>query len=193
MVFKRLKRLFLGRGKDKPASAAVTRQSTLPSDVSRMMEAVTFAEAGLTDYAQELVRREKLEPRKILVVEKGTGLTMSIMEYALKLAERLGSSVVLVNVVPVPGAQSQNGPLPLYKQHLIRSQEERVRQAALNYRHRADVIGIEFQHLVKFGDLKAALREVKQEIRRIELVIAGREVKPEKLQAHLTVPVFHLC
>ncbi len=190
-MLRRLKDLLRGRKKrEKPAEVEVTRQSTRRADYDRMMEAVTFAEAGLTDYAQEVMRRHSLEPRKILVVEQGLGLTPAVMEYALDLAERLRSALVILNVAPALGAGEE--PLPLYKQHLRNSLAERVRQAAQGYRQRAATKGIALQHLVKFSDLKTALTEVNREIRRIELVIASREVKLEKLEAGLSMPVFQI-
>jgi len=190
-VLKRLKNLFKGKKPPaKPPGVQVNRQSTLRSDYDRMMEAITFAEAGLTSYAQELLQRDRAEPRKILVVEKGEGLSPRVMEYALELAGRLGSALVILQVVSVPGGLKE--PLPLYKQHLLQSQAERSRRAVQEYRRQAEAKGITIQHLVKFGDLKEALTDVHRDIRRIELVIAGREVQPEKLEARLTVPVFHI-
>ncbi len=190
-MVKRLKDLWQARKKGRqPEEVQVKRQADIRSKYDRLTEAMTFAEAGLTDHAQELMRQGKREPRKILVVAHGDGWPQPVLEYALELAERLGSALVMLNVVPVPGSLKE--PVPLYKQHLLRTHEESARQAAQVYRQRAEARGIQVQQVVKFGDLKTALEGINREIRRIELVIASREVTKEKLEAGLNVPVFNI-
>jgi hypothetical protein len=74
---------FLGRIKEK--------LRRLSGKIEQHQQAVTFAELGEHDHAQELLQVQKVEEKKrgkLLVVGREASFSRELIDYALKMAER---------------------------------------------------------------------------------------------------------
>ena len=161
------------------------RQRNLGADYEETMMAVAFAEAGAPEQALDLLGRHGR--RKILVLGQENTFTEPVMEYATRLAERLGYELIALSVGTPAGKF-----LSTFGQHL---KEEFQRQAAADaavMEQKAARKNIPCTHVVKFGDVGKAVEEINREYRRIELVIADSLSKREELHARVNLPVFRL-
>jgi len=118
-----------------------------------------------------------LQRRKILVVGSGPSFSADTMEYSINLAERLDYDLLAMSVCPNWDGQT-----------FIRKAEESVK----SFRQRASSSGIGFGHVVKFGDLGAAVEELNQEMKRIEFVVADSAVSAEAVAREVTIPMFSI-
>lgn len=113
--------------------------------------------------------KEPQENRKILVVGQGEPFPEEAMDYALQVAERLGFELVAVSVSPDP---EEVGPyLTPYRKYLEDDFIRRASLAANIFREKALAKGLNFRHLVRFGDLAQVVERLPLEIRRVEFVL----------------------
>jgi hypothetical protein len=187
VVLQRIKKLLERRKQPhKPPEVEVTRQSSLQDDYDQAMMAVSFAEAGAPEQAREVMRQRG--KRKILVVSREDAFTEPVMEYATSLAERMGYELIALNV----GGQASDKAASGYQQHM---QEEYERRAAANVavlRQKAAARNIALTHVVKFGDVGAAVADINREYRRVELMITDSRAREEEVAARVNMPVFSL-
>ena len=128
--------------------------------------------------------------RKILVVGKGETLDPAAVDYAANLAERLGYDLVAVNVNPTLG---QKGRLfSPYKQHLREQFSQKAKATGEALQKKVALKGINFDHLVKFGDLGQAVADVNRQMKRIELVITQDGIKESEVKGEINLPVFSI-
>ena len=144
----------------------------------QMMEAVTFAEAGELDIARQVAHRGENESSKILAVEKSEEFSGEIKSYAVQLAKRVGFELVAISICDDEGKS---------KKESFQIDSEK---AAAAFQAEAVESGIRFCHVVKFGRLKDILGEIRQEIRRIKLVVTSSEIGTDEIEGSLKVPVF---
>ena len=66
-------------------------------------EAITFAEAGQHDYAEDVLMevQEKEESKKLVVVGKESTFSQEIIDYAIDMAERMSYEIVALNTAPL--------------------------------------------------------------------------------------------
>jgi nucleotide-binding universal stress UspA family protein len=182
----RLKKL-LERSKKppQPPEVEVRRQSSLQDDYEQAMLAVSFAEAGVPEEAREVMRQRGR--RKILVVTQGDAFSEPVLEYAASLAERMGYELIALNVGSMAPEQAS-----AYQQHL---QEEFQRRAAANLaglQQQAAARNIPVTHVVKFGEVGAAVADMNREYRRVELLITDSRAQEAEVAARVNLPVFSL-
>jgi 2-succinyl-5-enolpyruvyl-6-hydroxy-3-cyclohexene-1-carboxylate synthase len=145
-----------------------------------------FEESGAS--VQE--RSACMERPKILVVGKEDIFTERVMDYAVSLADRLGYDIVAMNVNTVVG---QSGTfLHPFKKHLREEFEVHATQAAGLLREKAVAKGIQFEHVVKFGEVTKAVKQLHHEFEHIELVVTEPESHAEHSDAELAIPVFSI-
>ncbi len=168
----------------KPPEVEVRRQSSLQDDYDQTMMAISFAEVGATEQAVEVLRQRG--KRKILVVSQEDTFTEPVMEYATLLAERMGYELIALNV-----GEASDKAASGYQQHL---QEEFQRRAAASFavlQQQAAAKNIAVSHVVKFGDVGAAVADINREYRRVELMITDSRAR-EEVTAKVNLPVFSL-
>jgi hypothetical protein len=187
VVLKRLKK-FLERREQpqKPPEVEVKRQSHLQDDYEQAMMAVSFAEAGAPEQAREVMRQRG--NRKILVVTREDAFTEPVMEYAISLAERMGYELIAVNVGSAASDKAASG----YQQHMQEEYERRAAAAFAVLREKAAARNIAITHVVKFGDVGAAVADINREYRRVELMITDSRAREEEVAARVNLPVFSL-
>jgi hypothetical protein len=128
--------------------------------------------------------------RKILVVSKAYAFSNGVVDYAANLSQRLGYDIIAMTVNPDLG-QSGKFFSP-YKQHLRgrftqRSQEAWTPVAAELAGH-----GIHGEHVVKFEGLAGAIKDLNQEVKRIDFVITDQGIKDEEITGEIPLPVFSI-
>ena len=187
MVLKRIKK-FLERKKQpqKPPEVEVTRQSSLQDDYDDAMMAVSFAEAGAPEHALEVMRQRG--KRKILVVTQEDAFTEPVMEYATLLAERMGYELIALNV----GGSATDKAASGYRQHMQEEYERRAAAAFAVLQQKAAARDIVVTHVVKFGDVSAAVEDINREYRRVELMITDSRAREEEVANKVNLPVFSL-
>ena len=76
----------------------------LTGKVDRYQKAVTFAEAGQQEYAQEtlqIVEPVKQEPRRLVVIGRESVFSQEIIDYAIEMAERMSYEIIALNAAPL--------------------------------------------------------------------------------------------
>ena len=190
-MLKKLKRKLQNKkGHSADDTVKVEQQSGFEENYDAQMEAMSLAEAGAQDMAHEVIVQERMEPPKILVVGKEDIFTERVMDYAVSLAERLGYNIIAMNVNTVVGHSGKF--LSPFKKHLREEFEKRAAEAAESLRQKALAKEIQFEHVVKFGEVSKAVEELHHEMRRIEFVVTEPEAYPEKGETEVTIPVFSM-
>jgi hypothetical protein len=162
------------------------KAKTLGEKFDSYTEAITFAEAGLQDTARELMAAEEVEKAKVLVVGNEDAFSNAVVDYAEGLAERMGYEIIALSVNPVPANSSKLlGP---YGDQLREEFKSRCEQGVARFRTVCQDKGIAFTHQVKLGDVDECIKEIHQEMRRVEFVITEPESCPE--DGKVAIPVF---
>jgi Universal stress protein family len=187
VVFNKIKK-FLKRQAEpaKPPEVEVKRRHHLQDDYDQTMMAATFAEAGAKDLALEALR--SYGKRKILVVSQGEAMSEGVAEYATALAERLGYELIALNVGAGPGGEAVSA----YQEHMQEEFRGRAAKAASVLEQKAAARQVPLTHVVKFGEVGAAVDAINREYRRIEMVLSDSRIQPEELPARVNLPVFSL-
>lgn len=187
-MLKRLKSRLLRRKTEQAGEVSVEnrRVKTLGEKFERYTEAITFAEAGLQETAQELVAEEQAEKAKLLVVGHEDTFSKQVADYALGFAERMGYEIIALNVNPMAIQSSRL--LEPYSDRLRQEFNARCEQSVGTFQHSCHEKDIPFTHLAKFGEVDECIKEVQREIRRVEFVITEPETCPE--EGKVAIPVF---
>jgi hypothetical protein len=185
-MLRELKSKILKRNKD-DVSVENRKAKTLGEKFDSYTEAITFAEAGLHETARELMAAEEVEKAKVLVVGNGDSFGNPVVDYTVGLAERMGYEIIALNVNPPPAHFStvlgSHGGRLLYEAF-----KSKCEQGVAKFRTTCQEKGLAFTHLVKLGDVDRCIKEVHEEVRRVEFVITEPESYPE--HGRVAIPVF---
>ena len=125
-------------------------------------EALALAEAGERMLAAEVVRHSGTGRRRILVI--GCSFSSRLGEYALGVAERMGSDLLLLSV-----GQAR-------KNHDWReSFTQLAENAAVPWREAASRLNLNVVHEVRFGTVDEAVSELVRSCGRIEFILSEPE------------------
>ncbi len=128
--------------------------------------------------------------RKILVVGKDYAFSNGVVDYAANLSQRLGYDIIAMNVNP---ALSQSGKFfSPYNQHLRGKFTQRAQEAWVPVASELAGQGIYGEHVVKFEDLAAAIKDLNHEVKRIDFVITDQGIKDEEISGEIPLPVFSI-
>jgi hypothetical protein len=134
--------------------------------------------------------KEHSQNRKILVVGQGDPFPEAVMDYALQVSERLGFDLVAVSVSQDPEAA---GPfLSSYRKYLEDDFTRRASVAAAIFGRKAQAQGLNFSHVVKFGELSQVVEQLPQEIKRVEFVLDASGDQNEHVCKNVNLPCFTL-
>ena len=188
-MLQKLKKKILKKNDDENEVAVESRKGeTLREKIESYTEAITFAEAGLQEQAQEIMRAELAEATKVLVVGHEDTFSKPLVDYAVGFAERMGYEIVALNISPVRTESSTIGP---FCDMLCEEFNKKCQEGIGALCSRCEEKGIPFSHLVKFGEVDACIKEAHEEMRRVEFVITEPESCPEK--GRVAIPVFCLA
>ena len=185
-MLQRLKKKILKKKVDEDEVALESRKrETLREKIESYTEAITFAEAGLQEQAQEIMRAELAEAAKVLVVGHEDTFSKPLVDYAVGFAERMDYEIVALNISPVRTESTTIGPFcdMLCEQFNKKCQEGIETLCSL-----CEEKNIPFTHLVKFGEIDDCIKEAHEEMRRVEFVITEPESCPE--EGRVAIPVF---
>ncbi|MBU0769481.1 MAG: hypothetical protein KJ687_10355, partial [Proteobacteria bacterium] len=72
--------------------------------MEKYQEAITFAQAGESEYAMETMaeeRREEQTPTKLLVMGRESTFSKEIIDYSLEMAQRMSYNILALNTAPL--------------------------------------------------------------------------------------------
>jgi hypothetical protein len=163
--------------------------------MEKYQEAITFAEAGESEYAMETMTEERLEQAstKLLVMGRESTFSKEIIDYALEMAQRMSYDILALNTAPLSCdtfklfSSSRNQVCEEFK-----SMSEK--NAGL-FQEAAAEKGIAFDHVVMFSETEEALQEVTRDNKNIAFVVSesledraeSRIEEGERLRQHLYV------
>lgn len=140
--------------------------------------ALTFAESNATEYVDALYGNneagnvQEAGPAKLLVVGEESGFQEEIMEYALDMAKRMSYEIVALNAAPLECNAFKNHP-DSYDQ-VCREFQAAAERTAESFRNKAQSLGINFSHVVKFNEPELAVQETIKEYGTIDFVVSNR-------------------
>lgn len=186
-MWRRLKGLMTKRKKSGEQKVAVKRRRarTWREEIESHTEAITFAEAGLGEQAQEIIRARLTERSKVLVVGHKETFSVAVSDYATEFAERMGYEIVALNVTKVAADCPRGGSAREFFHDRF---ETGCRENIKPFQEACLERGITFSHLVMFGEVERCIKEACEKFRRVECVIAEAESCPEEGES--AVPVF---
>jgi len=128
--------------------------------------------------------------RKILVVGKDYAFSNGVVDYAANLSQRLGYDIIAMNVNPDLGQAGKF--FSPYNQHLRGKFTQRAQEAWSTVKSELDSQGIHGEHVVKFENLVRAIKDLNQEIKRIDFVITDAGIRDEEITGEIPLPVFSI-
>jgi altronate dehydratase len=171
------------------------KMSRTGSKIDKYQEAITFAEAGESDYAVETMadQKEAQAPTKLLVMGRESDFSKEIIDYALEMAQRMSYEILALNTAPLSCetfklfSSSRNQVCEEFK-----SMSEK--NAGL-FQEAAAEKGIPFHHIVMFSELEEALESITREHKDIAFVVSetledraeSRAEEGERLRRNLYV------
>ena len=140
--------------------------------MDKYQEAITFAEAGESDYAMETMAEQRVEqePTRLLVMGRESTFSKEIIDYALEMAQRMSYNILALNTAPLSCetfklfSSSRNQVCEEFK-----SMSEK--NAAL-FQEAAAEKGILFDHIVMFSEAEEALESITKEHSDIAFVVS---------------------
>jgi hypothetical protein len=146
--------------------------SRASNKMDKYQEAITFAEAGESDYAMETMaeRREEQEPTRLLVMGRESDFSKEIIDYALEMAQRMSYEILALNTAPLSCetfklfSSSRNQVCQEFK-----SMSEK---SAGLFQETAAEKGIPFNHVVMFSEPEEALESITREHKDIAFVVS---------------------
>ena len=135
-------------------------------------EAITFAEAGHSEFAIETMaeQKEEREPTKLLVVGRESAFSREIIDYALDMAKRMSYDILALNTAPLSCetfklfSSSRDQLCEEFKSLSLKNAEQ-FKQAAIEK-------GIDFDHVIKFSEPDEAMEDVMKEHPDIAFVVS---------------------
>jgi hypothetical protein len=140
--------------------------------MDKYQEAITFAQAGESDYAMETMaeQREEQEPTRLLVMGRESTFSKEIIDYALDMAQRMSYEILALNTAPLSCetfklfSSSRNQVCEEFK-----SMSEK---SAGLFQEAAAERGVPFNHVVMFSEPEEALESITREHKDIAFVIS---------------------
>jgi hypothetical protein len=146
--------------------------SSTGNKMDKYQEAITFAQAGESEYAMEAIAEEKEEQEltKLLVMGRESAFSKEIIDYALEMAHRMSYEILALNTAPLSCetfklfSSSRNQVCEDFK-----SMSEK--NAGI-FQEAAAEKGILFNHIVMFSEPEEALESITKEHRNIAFVVS---------------------
>jgi len=139
--------------------------------MDKYQEAITFAEAGESEYAMETMSDQREEGvLKLLVMGRESTFSKEIIDYALEMAHRMSYEILALNTAPLSCetfklfSSSRNQVCEEFKS-MSEENADLFQKAAAEK-------GIPFDHIVMFNEPEAALESITKEYRDIAFVVS---------------------
>jgi len=140
--------------------------------MDKYQEAITFAEAGESEYAMETMsdQREEEAALKLLVMGRESTFSKEIIDYALEMAHRMSYEILALNTAPLSCETFK-----LFSSSRTQVCEEFKSMSEENaglFQRAAAEKGIPFDHIVMFNEPEAALESITKEYKDIAFVVS---------------------
>ena len=165
------------------------------SKMDKYQEAITFAEAGESEYAMETMaeQKEELAPTKLLVMGRESAFSKEIIDYALEMAQRMSYEILALNTAPLSCETFKL--FSSSRNQVCEEFESMSEKNAAMFQQAAAEKGIAFDHIVMFSETEEALQEVTRDNKNIAFVVSesiedraeSRIEEGERLRQHLYV------
>jgi len=156
------------------------RMLRLSGKIEQQQQAITFAEAGEHEHAQQLLQEQMIKekrPGKLLVVGRNGSFSKDVIDYALEMAERMSYEMVALNTAPLSSGTFKL--LSSSQKEMCQKFQDIAEQNVRPFQEEATKRGIRLEHFVKFRETDEALEEIRKEAGEIEFVVSenvGEEV-----------------
>jgi predicted amino acid racemase len=152
-----------------------SRVQKIVGRVDRSQEAITFAEAGQADHAQQVLHEKEnhQRPGKLLVVGRESIFNREVIEYALDMAQRLSYEILALNTAPLT-CETFNL-LPTERSKVCQEFKTLTEKNIKPFQQEAQKRAIPFAHVIKFSEKEQALTEITREFGDIEFVVSDTE------------------
>jgi len=156
----------LGRFKNK--------MRNLSGKMDQYQEAITFAEAGQQEYAEDVLQETKAakESRKLMVVGRESTFSREIIDYAIDMAEKMSYEIVALNTAPL---SCETFRLSSSRDQICTDFQMLSEQNVRPFREEAEKMGIPFTHVVRFSESSEVLGALRKEIGEFEFVVSEEE------------------
>ncbi|MBW1954488.1 MAG: hypothetical protein JRI76_08955 [Deltaproteobacteria bacterium] len=189
MLFKNLWDEYFRRyGEKAPSQVGVKRQARIRQAWDKDLHAIAFAEAGAHDLARQVLADFDREPPKILVISSMVVFNPEVIEYTVRLASSLRCRLVAVNVCT--DLWSQGEKRTAFEKLRWEVFEQQSTEAVVHFRSKAEECGVAFQHMVRYGSLKKAMRTMESEMKRIRFIVTAPEIDFGASDQKTGVPIF---
>ena len=140
--------------------------------MDKYQEAITFAEAGESDYATETMAEQRVEqePTRLLVMGRESDFSKEIIDYALDMAQRMSYEILALNTAPLSCETFK-----LFSSSRDQVCEEFKSMSEKNaglFQEAAAEKGIPFDHVVMFSGPEEALESINREHKDIAFVVS---------------------
>lgn len=155
-VFKRIKQKFSKAG----------------AKLDKYQEAITFAEAGESEYAMAAVaeQRQEEKPMQLLVVGRESAFSKEIIDYALEMSQRMSYEILALNTAPLSCETFKM--FSSSRNQLCEEFKSMSEQNAAMFQKAAAEKGIPFDHIIMFSEADEALQEVTKDNKNIAFVVS---------------------
>ncbi len=147
-----------------PRTPGLRRAQSVEDRLADYSEAVALAEAGEQMLAADIIRHSGTGRRRILVIGHGCTFSARLGEYALGVAERMGSDLLLLSIG-----------LPRKDRVWRESFAQLAENAAAQWREAASRQGLNVTHEVRFGTVDETVNELVRSCGRIEFILSEPE------------------
>jgi len=128
--------------------------------IEESMVAAAFAEAGEHEYAGKILASGKTSHKKVLLGTDCPVVTGQVLDHALNLCKRLGSSLEVFQIIPAEAVESS--PREFFEAGTRRLQ---------SLKSKLSTLGISYDFAIKESSLEEELRTISQKRRDILAVI----------------------
>lgn len=142
------------------------------SKMDKYQEAITFAEAGESEYAMETMaeQREEQEPTKLLVMGRESAFSKEIIDYAIEMAQRMSYEILALNTAPLSCETFKL--FSSSRNQVCEEFESMSEKNAGLFQEAAAEKGIPFDHVVMFSEPEEALESINREHKDIAFVVS---------------------
>jgi len=140
--------------------------------MDKYQEAITFAEAGVSDYAMETMaeKREEQEPTKLLVMGRESTFSKEIIDYALDMAQRMSYEILALNTAPL---SCETFKLFSSSRNQVCEEFKSMSEKSVGlFQEAAAEKGVPFNHVVMFSEPEEALESITKEHKDIAFVVS---------------------
>jgi hypothetical protein len=146
--------------------------SSTGDKMNKYQEAITFAEAGESEYAIEAMaeKKEEQQPMQLLVVGSESNFSEEIIDYALDMAQRMSYEILALNTAPL-----SCDTFKLFsnsRDQLCGEFKSLSEKNAAMFQQVAAAKGVAFNHIVMFSEADEALQEVTKNNKNIAFVVS---------------------